>query len=214
MKDIEEKNAQYKNELLTLKEKSKQLGLDNSRENSTGALPPIENEEEKQKLREDLETEYFHQRNQMKKIENQTKNLELKAEELKIKLKEKETMLRIAKFKLSEVNRNIKHGQLKPIEPREEQSPQKNFLRAKSRKQSEPAGLRPPQPKRNLTSLKKDNMNIPDISQTNIDDQMVDVKEMKYQPVLSAKRQTDKKLVTGGKQTQSQAQIAQNKDLK
>lgn len=74
MKEIEDKNKQYKNELITLKEKGKQLGLDNnSRENS---LPPIENEEEKQKLRNDLETEYFHQRNQMKKIENQTKTLE------------------------------------------------------------------------------------------------------------------------------------------
>ena len=38
-----------------------------------------------------------------------------------MKLKEKDTMLRIAKFKLSEVQRNIKHTQLKPIEkPREE----------------------------------------------------------------------------------------------
>ena len=34
------------------------------------------------------------------------------ADELKLKLKEKETMLRIAKFKLTEVNRNIKYGQL------------------------------------------------------------------------------------------------------
>ena len=90
-----------------MKEKSKQLGLD--RDNS-GSLPPIENEEEKQKLREDLENEYFNQRNQLKKIENQTKTLELRAEELKLKLKEKETMLRISKFKLSDVNRNIKHG--------------------------------------------------------------------------------------------------------
>ena len=51
----------------------------------------------------------------MKKIENSTKGLEIKAEELRIKLKEKETMLRISKFKLSEVSRSIKHGQLKPI---------------------------------------------------------------------------------------------------
>lgn len=113
MKDIEDKNKQYKDELNNLKEKSKQLGLD--RDNS-GSLPPIENEEEKQKLREDLENEYFNQRNQLKKIENQTKTLELKAEELKLKLKEKETMLRISKFKLSDVNRNIKHGTLKPID--------------------------------------------------------------------------------------------------
>jgi len=34
------------------------------------------------------------------------------ADELRIKLKEKETMLRIAKFKLTEVNRNIKYGQM------------------------------------------------------------------------------------------------------
>ena len=53
-------NKKYKDELNTLKEKSKQLGLD--RDNST-SLPPIENEEEKQKLREDLENEYFNQRN-------------------------------------------------------------------------------------------------------------------------------------------------------
>jgi len=33
-------------------------------------------------------------------------------EELKSKLKEKETMLRIAKYKLTEVNRNIKQGQV------------------------------------------------------------------------------------------------------
>ena len=74
MKEIEEKNKQYHNELSTLKEQGKQLGLEsNSRDNS---LPPIENEEEKQKLRNDLETEYFHQRNQLKKIDNQTKSLE------------------------------------------------------------------------------------------------------------------------------------------
>jgi hypothetical protein len=60
MKDIEDKNKQYKNELNTLKEKSKQLGLD---KDNSGSLPPIENEEEKQKLREDLENEYFNQRN-------------------------------------------------------------------------------------------------------------------------------------------------------
>ena len=38
-----------------------------------------------------------------------------------MKLKEKDTMYRIASFKLSEVTRNIKHSQLKPLEkPREE----------------------------------------------------------------------------------------------
>ena len=58
MKEIEDKNKQYYNELLSLKEQGKKLGLDtSSRDNS---LPPIENEEEKQKLRNDLETEYFH----------------------------------------------------------------------------------------------------------------------------------------------------------
>ena len=113
MKEIEDKNKQYQNELSTLKEKGKELGIENtSRDNS---LPPIENEEEKQKLRNDLENEYFHQRNQLKKIDNQTKSLETRVDELKVKLKEKEMMLRISKFKLSEINRNIKHGQLKPI---------------------------------------------------------------------------------------------------
>jgi hypothetical protein len=60
--------------------------------------------------------------------------LEIKAEELKLKLKEKETMLRISKFKLSDVNRNIKHGTLKPIDSNEQSPPQKNFLRAKSKR--------------------------------------------------------------------------------
>ena len=45
MKEIEDKNKQYQNELSTLKEKGKELGIENtSRDNS---LPPIENEEEK-----------------------------------------------------------------------------------------------------------------------------------------------------------------------
>jgi hypothetical protein len=39
----------------------------------------------------------------MKKTENKTKSLSKQAEELRLKLKEKDTMLRIAKFKLSEV---------------------------------------------------------------------------------------------------------------
>ena len=52
----------------------------------------------------------------MKTVEKQTKSLTDQAEELRLKLKEKETMLRIAKFKLAEVSRNIKHGQLKPID--------------------------------------------------------------------------------------------------
>ena len=51
----------------------------------------------------------------MKKVENKTKALQNQAEELKLKLKEKDTLLRIAKFKLSEVQRNIKTTQLKPI---------------------------------------------------------------------------------------------------
>lgn len=69
----------------------------------------------------------------MKKIENSTKGLEIKAEELRIKLKEKETMLRISKFKLSEVSRSIKHGQLKPIVQEENRVSPTNFLRAKSK---------------------------------------------------------------------------------
>jgi hypothetical protein len=39
----------------------------------------------------------------MKKCESKTKSLQSQAEELRLKLKEKDTMLRIAKFKLSEV---------------------------------------------------------------------------------------------------------------
>lgn len=64
-----------------------------------------------------MENEYFHQRTQLKKIDNQTKSLETKVDDLKTKLKEKEMMLRISKYKLSEINRNIKHGQLRPIQP-------------------------------------------------------------------------------------------------
>lgn len=71
---------------------------------------PIQSEEEKKKLREELEQEYFKQRSEMKMVEKATKNLNDQAEDLRIKLKEKETMLRIAKFKLAEVSRNIKHG--------------------------------------------------------------------------------------------------------
>ena len=80
------------------------------------SLPPIQTEEEKQKLRQELEDEYFQQRQEMKKVENKTKALQNQAEELKLKLKEKDTLLRIAKFKLSEVQRNIKTTQLKPIQ--------------------------------------------------------------------------------------------------
>ena len=71
---------------------------------------PIQSEEEKKRLREELEQEYFKQRGEMKQVEKQTKSLTDQADELRLKLKEKETMLRIAKFKLAEVSRNIKHG--------------------------------------------------------------------------------------------------------
>ena len=56
----------------------------------------------------------------MKKTENKTKSLSKQAEELRLKLKEKDTMLRIAKFKLSEVQRNIKHSTMKPQEKRDD----------------------------------------------------------------------------------------------
>ena len=59
----------------------------------------------------------------MKKTENKTKALSNQAEELRIKLKEKDTMLRIAKFKLSEVQRNIKHSTMKPKEREESTEP-------------------------------------------------------------------------------------------
>jgi hypothetical protein len=59
----------------------------------------------------------------MKKFENKTKNLSNQAEELRLKLKEKDTMLRIAKFKLSEVSRNIKHSSIKPVERVESDEP-------------------------------------------------------------------------------------------
>jgi len=49
-------------------------------------------------------------------VETKTKGLKQQADELKHKLKEKETLLRIAKFKLSEMQRNIKHTQLKPLD--------------------------------------------------------------------------------------------------
>lgn len=76
------------------------------------SLPAIEvkTEEDKNRLREELEEEYFKQRTELKKVENKTKSMQNTADELKLKLKEKETMLRIAKFKLTEVNRNIKYG--------------------------------------------------------------------------------------------------------
>ena len=83
-------------------------------QNSQGStLPMIEvkNEDDKARLREELEEEYFKQRTELKKVENKTKSMSQQAEELKLKLKEKETMLRIAKFKLNEVNRNISYGQ-------------------------------------------------------------------------------------------------------
>lgn len=38
------------------------------------------------------------------------------------KLKEKDTLLRISKFKLNEVTRNIKHGQLKPLDKKDDRS--------------------------------------------------------------------------------------------
>jgi len=71
----------------------------------------VKNEEDKARLREELEEEYFKQRTELKKVEGKTKGMQQQADELKLKLKEKETMLRIAKFKLNEVNRNISFGQ-------------------------------------------------------------------------------------------------------
>lgn len=79
---------------------------------------------------------------------------------------------------------------------------------------------KPPYPKRNLTSLKKDKLSNIETSgqihmsgghaQNDIDEQDVDVSQSRFQPVLSNKRTTEKKLVTGAKQTQSQAQIPSN----
>ena len=62
----------------------------------------------------------------MKTVEKQTKSLTDQADELRLKLKEKETMLRIAKFKLAEVSRNIKHGQLKPIDRKKDRNDSKS----------------------------------------------------------------------------------------
>jgi hypothetical protein len=59
----------------------------------------------------------------MRKADNKTKALANQSEELRAKLKEKDTMLRIAKFKLSEVQRNIKHNQLKPMPKEDKNSP-------------------------------------------------------------------------------------------
>lgn len=58
-----------------------------------------------------LEEDQTRQRAEIKKVEGRTRQLQLQADELRAKLKEKETLLRIAKFKLSEVHRGIKQGQ-------------------------------------------------------------------------------------------------------
>ena len=81
----------------------------------SSSLPAITSDQDKQVLREELKAEYFKQNTELKKVENKTKALSSQADELRAKLKEKDTLLRIAKFKLSEVQRNIKHNQLKPI---------------------------------------------------------------------------------------------------
>ena len=47
-------------------------------------------------------------------------------EELKLKLKEKDTLVRISKFKLNEVNRNIKQGQLNLVAAEKEKENAKN----------------------------------------------------------------------------------------
>lgn len=75
------------------------------------SLPPIgQNDEEKNRLREELEADYFKQRKELKDIEKKTKEYETQAEQLKTALKEKESLLRISQFKLSEINRKIKRG--------------------------------------------------------------------------------------------------------
>lgn len=61
-------------------------------------------------MKEDIEKEYFQQRTEIKAAEKKTKNMMEQVEQLKAKLKEKDTLLRIAKHKLIEVNRNIKLG--------------------------------------------------------------------------------------------------------
>ena len=52
-------------------EPPKQRGVNASQNNSN--LPSIHTEEEKKKLREELEEEYFKQRAELKKMENKTK---------------------------------------------------------------------------------------------------------------------------------------------
>jgi len=46
----------------------------------------------------------------------QNQKLQAELEELKRKLKEKEQMYRISQFRLNELKRTTKHGQLKPIQ--------------------------------------------------------------------------------------------------
>lgn len=52
--------------------------------------------------------------------------MQKQVEELKLKLKEKDTLVRISKFKLNEVNRNIKQGQLNLIHAEKEKENAKN----------------------------------------------------------------------------------------
>ena len=59
-------------------------------------------------MRKEMEDENARQRTEIKAQEKKTKEMNLQVDELRTKLKDKETMLRIAKFKLAEVNRNIK----------------------------------------------------------------------------------------------------------
>ena len=110
IKQLEEKNRDYQTQLQQLKEqKAKQMNSLGPEE-TNNHLPPIQSEEERQQLKQQLEEEYIKQRAEVKKVEGKTKVLQQQAEDLKATLKEKETMLRIAKFKLSELQRNIKHS--------------------------------------------------------------------------------------------------------
>ena len=86
--------------------------LEASQPKKSSLLPPINSEEDKTKLREQLEAETFEQRQEVRAAEKKSKQLTDDVEALKKKLKEKETTLRIAKFKLSEVNRNIEKGKV------------------------------------------------------------------------------------------------------
>ena len=144
LKELETENAQYKTQLQKLsKQMEDVVGVPQSAPKPQSSLPPIQNDEEKHRLREELEADYFRQRKELKDIDKKTKEYENQAEQLKVQLKEKESLLRIAQFKLSEINRKIKRGPQDMLDAAAKEKEQKdladkknprNFMRSKTRR--------------------------------------------------------------------------------